>query len=232
MAAGIATVGAASPSTSASTLPASSAQHVLRFRQVVGETTPASSSNASSTSQSATGSETAASGAAGARCASINTTQNTSCATADVEKQISLLGRCSKASQGKVEAAGYDDPTKPIAACDRNSSQIYILAPAYMSGNEISKAQSLYDATQGYLVQLNFTGKGTTDFGKLTSAVNSLSSPLNQVAIVLDGVVESAPTIESAIVGGNAQITGGTGTPFTQADTDALAKTLNAASLR
>jgi preprotein translocase subunit SecD len=132
----------------------------------------------------------------------------------------------------KAEAAGYDDPAKPIAACDRAGGVIYILAPAYMQGSEVKKATSGYDATQGYLVQLNFTGKGASDFGKLTTAVNTLPPPLNQIAIVLDGVVESAPAInQGPILGGNAQITGGSGNPFTQKDTDSLAQILNFGSL-
>jgi preprotein translocase subunit SecD len=148
-----------------------------------------------------------------------------------VQKQIALLGDCSLANQGKAEIAGYDDPAKPIAACDRTGGFIYVLAPQYFSGTEVKKAQSLYDSSQGYLVQLDFDGKGTTDFGKLTTAVTSLASPLNQVAIVLDGVVESAPSIQNAILGGQAQIAGGSANPFTHADTDALAKTLNEATL-
>ena len=47
---------------------------------------------------------------------------------------------------------------------------------------------------------------------------------------MLDGVVESAPTIQTAIDGGTAQITGGTG-GFTQADTDSLAQILNFGAL-
>ena len=51
--------------------------------------------------------------------------------------------------------------------------------------------------------------------------MTSLPSPLNQVAIVLDGVVQSAPTINEAIDGGQAQITGGSASsPFTQTETD------------
>jgi preprotein translocase subunit SecD len=211
------------PTSAAATTPASTATPV---------TTPAAAASGASASAGASGAIPAsASPTATTPCTSINTTANESCETADVTKQIALLGDCSSTTLNKAEAAGYDDPAKPIAACDRNGGVIYVLAPAYMSGNEVKKAQSLYDSTQGYLVQLNFTGKGTTDFGKITTAVTSLTSPLNQVAIVLDGVVESAPNIEQAIDGGTAQITGGTGSPFTQADTDSLAQILNFGSL-
>ncbi|MDX6243185.1 MAG: preprotein translocase subunit SecD, partial [Frankiales bacterium] len=166
-------------------------------------------------------------------CPSINTSTNfpTGCTTGgQIDKQVTALGQCTKDKLGAVEALALDDPAQPLAACSRDGSQIYILAPSYMSGKDVKNASALDDATQGWLVQLNFTSSGADHFGKLTTAVTSLASPLNQVAVVLDGVVESAPVIQSAITGGQAQITGGTG-GFTQADTESLAQILNFGSL-
>jgi len=155
----------------------------------------------------------------------------TGCTTGgQIDKQVSALGHCTKDKLNAVEALALDDPAQPLAACARDGSQIYILAPSYMSGKDVKNASSVDDATQGWLVQLNFTGSGADHFGTLTTAVTSLATPLNQVAVVLDGVVESAPVIEQAITGGQAQITGGTG-GFTQTDTDALAQVLNFGSL-
>ncbi|MDX6254359.1 MAG: preprotein translocase subunit SecD [Frankiales bacterium] len=166
-------------------------------------------------------------------CPTINLTTNfpTGCTTGgQIQKQVTALGNCTKDKLNAVEALQLDDPAQPLAACARDGSQIYILAPSYMTGKDVKSASSMNDATQGWLVQLNFTGAGADHFGTLTTKVTSLASPLNQVAVVLDGVVESAPVIQQAITGGNAQITGGTG-GFTQADTEALAQVLNFGSL-
>jgi preprotein translocase subunit SecD len=76
-------------------------------------------------------------------------------------------------------------------------------------------------------VLLNFNGEGTTAFANVTSRVVSLAAPQNQVAIVLDGLVVSAPRIISAITAGNAQITGN----FTQTDSTDLANVLKYGAL-
>jgi preprotein translocase subunit SecD len=57
--------------------------------------------------------------------------------------------------------------------------------------------------------------------------VTSLPSPQNQVAIVLDGLVVSAPVINEAIPSGNAQITGS----FTQVEAADLANVLKYGAL-
>jgi preprotein translocase subunit SecD len=57
--------------------------------------------------------------------------------------------------------------------------------------------------------------------------VTSLPSPANQVAIVLDGLVVSAPVINEAIPSGNAQITGN----FTQVEAQDLANVLKYGAL-
>ena len=61
----------------------------------------------------------------------------------------------------------------------------------------------------------------------VTIAVVDLPQPQNQVAIVLDGVVVSAPRINEAILGGQAQITGS----FTQLEAQDLANVLKYGSL-
>ena len=61
----------------------------------------------------------------------------------------------------------------------------------------------------------------------MTSRVTKLASPQNQAAIVLDGLVISAPRINEAILTGSAQITGG----FTQADATDLANVLKYGAL-
>jgi len=122
-----------------------------------------------------------------------------------------------------------DDPAQPLVSCSRDGSSKYILAPAEVEGNQVSKASAVLDNTNGngWMVLLSFNGAGTSAFGKMTTRVTSLASPQNQAAIVLDGLVVSAPRINEAINSGSAQITGN----FTQTDATDLANKLKYGAL-
>ena len=134
---------------------------------------------------------------------------------------------CTKSEN--LQGSGADAPEETIVACDRAGLTKYILAPAEVLGRQISKASAGLDAQSGssWYVSLTFNGEGTTAFGALTSRVTSLAAPLNQVAIVLDGLVVSAPRINEAIPSGNAQITGS----FTQLEAQDLANVLKYGAL-
>ena len=134
---------------------------------------------------------------------------------------------CTKSEN--LQGSGADAPEETIVACDRAGLTKYILAPAEVLGRQISKASAGLDAQSGssWYVSLTFNGEGTTAFGAITSRVTSLAAPLNQVAIVLDGLVVSAPRINEAIPSGNAQITGS----FTQLEAQDLANVLKYGAL-
>ena len=127
------------------------------------------------------------------------------------------------------QGGGGDDPNAPIVSCDRAGTAKYILGKAEVLGRQVTTAAAVLDQQGGggWMVTLNFNGEGTKAFSNVTSRVVSLSSPQNQVAIVLDGLVVSAPRIISAITAGNAQITGN----FTQADASDLANVLKYGAL-
>ena len=124
---------------------------------------------------------------------------------------------------------GGDTPDQTIVTCARNSATKYILGPAEVIGRQVSKASSGLDTQAGnvWTVLLTFNNEGTKAFGALTQRVTSLAAPQNQVAIVLDGVVVSAPRINEAIPSGNAQITGS----FTQQESTDLANILKYGAL-
>jgi preprotein translocase subunit SecD len=127
------------------------------------------------------------------------------------------------------QGTGSDVATNAIVSCSRSGANKYILAPAEVLGREVSKASAGIDTQGGsaWYVSLVFNGEGTKAFGALTTRVTSLTSPLNQVAIVLDGLVVSAPRINEAIPSGNAQITGS----FTQTEATDLANVLKYGAL-
>jgi preprotein translocase subunit SecD len=128
-----------------------------------------------------------------------------------------------------LQGTGADAPTDTIVACSREGASKYILAPAEVLGQQVSKASSGLDqqGASAWFVSLTFNGEGTKAFGALTSRVTSLPSPQNQVAIVLDGLVVSAPVINEAIPSGNAQITGS----FTQTEAADLSNVLKYGAL-
>jgi len=127
------------------------------------------------------------------------------------------------------QGTGSDVATNAIVSCSRSGANKYILAPAEVLGREVAKASAGIDTQGGsaWYVSLVFNGEGTKAFGALTTRVTSLTSPLNQVAIVLDGLVVSAPRINEAIPSGNAQITGS----FTQTEATDLANVLKYGAL-
>lgn len=174
----------------------------LRFRQVLAESSAALGAGTSTEATPVSG---------------VSPELNAKFATLDCTNPATLQG------------TGTDAPTDVIVACDRSGSSKYILAPAEVLGRQVSKAEAGLDqqGTGGWFVNITFNGEGTKAFGALTTRVTSLTSPLNQVAIVLDGLVVSAPVINEAIPSGNAQITGS----FTQAEAQDLSNVLKYGAL-
>ena len=146
--------------------------------------------------------------------------------TADLNAKFAALD-CTNVAN--LQGTGADAPTDTIVACDRTGTSKFILAPAEVLGRQVSKAAAGIDTQAGnvWTVSLTFNGEGTKAFAALTSRVTSLASPQNQVAIVLDGLVVSAPSINEAIPSGNAQITGN----FTQVEAQDLANVLKYGAL-
>jgi len=101
--------------------------------------------------------------------------------------------------------------------------QRFVLGPTELTGSVVSSAASVPPTLGGdWSVQVTFTNSGGPAFDKLAAKyVNK------QVAIVLDGVVESAPTIQTTSFNGTASITGS----FTQSQADALSLQLRYGSL-
>jgi len=97
----------------------------------------------------------------------------------------------------------------------------YILGPTVLTGKAVGKANAAIDpSTASWIVQVTFKND---DF------VNKVATPYvgKQVAITLDQVVESAPTINSGITGRDVQITGN----FSDHDAHQLALALRYGSL-
>ncbi|SFI92771.1 preprotein translocase subunit SecD [Streptosporangium canum] len=121
-----------------------------------------------------------------------------------------------------------DDPNKQFVGCSQDAGTKYVLDKAAVTGTSIDTATAGVDQTTGeWLVQLSFKGDGPTQWSKVTTTAFNSQPPRNQVAMVLDGVVISAPVIQEPITGGRAQISGS----FTQVTADELASQLKFGAL-
>jgi preprotein translocase subunit SecD len=111
----------------------------------------------------------------------------------------------------KAQRTVVDPPDKELAACNREGTAKYLLAPTIIEGTEVSNASPGYDQQQlQWVVQLDFKSTGSTVWAQYTSKHNvtvNQNDPGNNVAFVLDGQVVSAPTIQGTI-NGQTQITG------------------------
>jgi SecD/SecF fusion protein len=94
--------------------------------------------------------------------------------------------------------------------------RLLVKKKADLSGDRVSSAGASYER-DGWVVHLRFDSEGAKQFGNITAAHIH-----HRFAIVLDGVVQSAPVIQDAIYGGDAQITG----RFTEEEARGLASVL------
>jgi preprotein translocase subunit SecD len=122
-----------------------------------------------------------------------------------------------------------DDPAQYLISCEKDASVKYALAPADLVGTDIESATAGLPATGGggWQVELQMTSEGAKKFADSTTKLSALESPNDQFAIVLDGVVISAPSVNEAIIGGSAVISGS----FTADEARALAQVLKYGAL-
>ncbi|PYL08570.1 MAG: protein translocase subunit SecDF [Verrucomicrobia bacterium] len=94
--------------------------------------------------------------------------------------------------------------------------RLLVKKKADLAGDRVSSAGASYEK-DGWVVHLRFDAEGAKKFGDITAA-----NVHHRFAIVLDGVIQSAPVIQDAIYGGDAQITG----RFTEEEARGLASVL------
>ena len=145
---------------------------------------------------------------------------NPTTACVDAFSQFQASGGC---QQGATSVMG-DDPATPLITCDEDGIA-YLLSPAMIEGTSLDDAGAAIPQQQvNYVVTLSFDGEGTEVFADIS---NALVGTEKQFAIVLDGQVLSAPTMEGRILDGNAQISG----DFNETTANSLATSLRYGSL-
>jgi hypothetical protein len=143
-----------------------------------------------------------------------------------------------KAQVGYAQSSDWDNPDAQIVSCDSSGGK-YALDVAKVLGENVTNATAELSTTSNeWQVLLTLDRAGTTAFGALTTSLydtyysgaqsgNRDDLVLDQVAIVLDGNVLSAPEIDSPIPGGTVQITGA----FTQNRAEELAANVQSGAL-
>ncbi|MBV8561255.1 MAG: protein translocase subunit SecD, partial [Acidimicrobiia bacterium] len=115
-----------------------------------------------------------------------------------------------------------NDPNATVVLPDKNRTARYELGPAQLTGKALASADATISQAGQWQVDFTTTGQGSGQWDKV--AQNNYQK---QVAIDLDGVVQSAPVIQAQSFGGRGQITGN----FTQSEAKDLALVLKYGSL-
>ena len=126
-----------------------------------------------------------------------------------------------------------------LVTCSADGTEKFILGKQIIPGSDVtSSSANLNTGGNGtsiptWEVQLNFNSDGAKIFGDVTRALYANVSTTgtapdnNRFAVVLDGLVQTAPGVNSAILNGQASITGN----FTQSTATSLANVLNYGAL-
>ena len=129
---------------------------------------------------------------------------------------------CAKA-EDRERIQNSDAPNQQVVACDADPAGAkYLLDKADVVGTDVAKALATTDQTSSWYVELTMTDAGRPKWAKLTT-----ETVQQQIAIVLDGLVESAPVVQAALLDGQAQITG----TFSKREAEDLANVLKFGAL-
>jgi preprotein translocase subunit SecD len=128
-----------------------------------------------------------------------------------------------------------DDPALWLGTCERTGEVKYNLEPAFIKGSNVTGATAglPQNGVGSWVVSLEFDSEGAKALAEASTKLSALPdcgsgvSPCNAFAIVLDGVVVSAPRFNEPIVGGQAQIEGN----FTAQEANDLANVLKYGAL-
>ena len=120
-----------------------------------------------------------------------------------------------------------DDPTTWLVTCgtEEDATTKYLLSPAAIEGTDLKEASAgIPQGGVNYQVNLSLGGDGKKVFADLSDA---MAGSEQQFAVVLDGMVISAPNFEGRIPDGNAQISGN----FNKESAESLATSLKFGAL-
>lgn len=122
-----------------------------------------------------------------------------------------------------------------LVTCDPTGTIKYVLGPVEVEGSRIANASSGLQVSQSgavtntWAVNIEFDREGTRTFADVTERLQGQQAPQNQFAIVLDGLVISAPSLDPGVIisDGKPEISGS----FTRETATTLANQLKFGSL-
>jgi preprotein translocase subunit SecD len=145
-----------------------------------------------------------------------------------IEQAITQIDCSDPAGRQRI-AAWFGNPlrnTEQIVSCDVTGDSKYLLGPAEMTGRDVEDAEATIDTggstigTGRWIVALDM--KSASKWAAVTEKYTN-----QQIAIVLDGLTQSAPNVEQRIPDGSATISGS----FNERSARALANVLKYGAL-
>lgn len=127
----------------------------------------------------------------------------------DAEQAISTIGQTGHLEFVRLDEIGDADALAQLNAGKEGVSLAAGTYTAFMDGQHISTVTVAQDSTSAkgeYAVNLSLDDEGSKIFAEVT---RELAPTKGRIAIVLDGVINSAPAVQNEISGGNVSITGG-----------------------
>lgn len=152
--------------------------------------------------------------------------------TDDADSLAETIGKT-----GKFELARVDDigDAEALAKIQNGTEGVELEEGSYtafLDGSHVSSSSITYSSSSSssdssgltYAVNITFDSEGAEKFAEVTK---ELADSNGQIAIIVDGVVESAPSVSSEITGGQVSISGG----FTLDEASSLKSSLDSGTL-
>lgn len=205
----------------------------LRFRPVFAALPKEGATSSSTTTTAPGGATTAPTTTAPAATGEAAKAAITSCDPGALQQAFPDLG---KVPTTKLE----DDTSKscvllPAKKGERGSPRYFLgracakpdCSSGTFTGKDTSSAKSTFSQGEGYVVDLKLKSSGHDKINELAGASFGQPPPRNAMAIVLDGIVQSAPAFRTSNFPGDVQISGN----FSRTEASDLARLLNYGAL-
>ena len=140
----------------------------------------------------------------------------------DINSVKKVVGSVAKLEFRLVPGAGTPQGVGTLTLKNKAGQPVVVEDQALMTGDAVADARVDFDQQGQVEVSLRLSSLGQQTFARITS-----ENVGRQLAIILDGVVYSAPVIRDAITGGQASISGG----FTMDEARQLKVVLKAGAL-
>jgi len=137
--------------------------------------------------------------------------------------------------------SNWDNPKAQTVTCFKAPGSTvwvkYAMSAAIVQGSDLSSVQAV-DQTTGWAVTFNVKSPASNKLGAATTTMSTkyysdgqATSPLDLLAIVLDGNLQGTPPEVTSAISTSGQINGGSGAGFSQTQADTLADVLKYGSL-